>query len=563
MSGAAGSPQRAYRAACPNCGAPVDFRSAASALAVCSFCRSTLVREGEALRRIGQSAELFDDHSPLQIGSAGRWQGAAFTLVGRLQLRYGGGVWNEWHALFDSGKSGWLSEDNGRHVMAFDVASDMAFGAPAQPGVGARADAGAAPAEPLPSAESLRVGAAVLLGGQRWEVASITRVQVHAAQGELPGTPPLQGEYTVADLRNARGEVGTLDYADPARPAWSVGREVELADLALSGLAGPAEKTLGARGVECPSCGAAIEVRLASTQSLACPQCRAVVDLSQGVGADLAHYAQDTPGEGAEHAAPLLPLGATGTLALGPGGPLPWQVVGYVERCTIPGTVADDDGEQYFWREYLLYHRVAGFAFVVDAEDGWSWARPITGVPELRGDAARYRGEHYRLRERYASRITYVLGEFYWRLERGARTEHADYGGPGGRRLNREQTAAGGDAELTWSSGAPLKAELLLSAFRLGNERLAALKRDVSPLSSPGGSSSPIAVFFLALLVLAMVFSLARCSDDDERCDEVKRLYGESSNEFRQCEQARASGASARGYGGSYGGFSTGGGGHK
>ena len=115
------TPQRAYRAACPNCGAPVEFRSAASAFAVCSFCRSTVVREGEALRKIGESAELFDDHSPLQLGASGKYQGAAFTLVGRLQYRYAEGTWNEWHALFDSGKSGWLSEDNGRYVIAFDA----------------------------------------------------------------------------------------------------------------------------------------------------------------------------------------------------------------------------------------------------------------------------------------------------------------------------------------------------------------------------------------------------------------------------------------------------------
>ena len=115
------TPQRAYRAACPNCGAPVEFASAASASAVCSFCRSTLVRDGDALRRIGVSAELFDDHSPLQLGAAGRYQGAAFTLVGRLQYGYADGTWNEWHAVFDSGKSGWLSEDNGAYVFAFDA----------------------------------------------------------------------------------------------------------------------------------------------------------------------------------------------------------------------------------------------------------------------------------------------------------------------------------------------------------------------------------------------------------------------------------------------------------
>ena len=44
------SSQRAYRAACPNCGAAVDFASAASSTAVCGFCRSTLLRDGDTLR---------------------------------------------------------------------------------------------------------------------------------------------------------------------------------------------------------------------------------------------------------------------------------------------------------------------------------------------------------------------------------------------------------------------------------------------------------------------------------------------------------------------------------
>ncbi|HSV68580.1 MAG TPA: DUF4178 domain-containing protein [Methylibium sp.] len=539
------SPQRAYRAACPNCGAAVEFRSAASASAVCSFCRSTLVREGEALRRIGQSAELFDDHSPLQLGAAGRWQGAAFTLVGRLQLRYAGGYWNEWHALFDSGKSGWLSEDNGRHVIAFDAPLDVAPPAPAE----------------------LQVGARVVVGRQGWQVASLTRAQVHAAQGELPGGPPAAGEYLVADLRNPQGEVGTLDYADLARPLWSIGREVELGALALTGLAGPAEKTLGARTVQCPSCGAAIEIKLAGTQSVSCGQCRAVVDVSGGVGADLKHYAQLTPGEDAEHGPPLIPLGRVGTLALGDGGPHPWQVVGYVERCTLPG---GDDDEQFYWREYLLYHRVAGFAFIVDAEDGWSWVRPLTGAPEVRGATARWKGESYRETERYASRTTYVLGEFYWKLASGERTDHADYLGPAGRRLNREATGYSGHEEVTWSAGGPLEADQLIAVFRLGADRRAAMKRDVKPLSLPaslgslssGGGGGSIATWFVALLVFAFVVSMERCSDDD-RCDELRLAYGDASNEYQQCLRSNGGGGGLfRGSGGSFGGFSTGGG-HK
>ena len=81
----------------------------------------------------------------------------------------------------------------------------------------------------------------------------------------------------MADLRNTRGEVGTLDYSDPADPSWSIGRAVALSELQMSGLSGAAEKTLAAGGLACPSCGSGLEVKLASTQSIVCAQCQAVV----------------------------------------------------------------------------------------------------------------------------------------------------------------------------------------------------------------------------------------------------------------------------------------------
>jgi len=181
------SPQRAYRAACPNCGAPVDFASAASAGAVCSFCRSTLVRDGEALRRIGISAELFDDHSPLQLGATGTRQGVAFTLVGRLQYGYAGGTWNEWHALFDNGSSGWLSEDNGAYVLAFDKPL---------PG-------------DVPAMAALSAGQSVVVEGRAWDVASVVQARLIAAQGELPTPPRLEGEFAVVDPSGNLVRVGS------------------------------------------------------------------------------------------------------------------------------------------------------------------------------------------------------------------------------------------------------------------------------------------------------------------------------------------------------------------
>ncbi len=526
--------QRAWRAACPNCGAPVEFASAASASAVCSFCKSTLLRDGEALKRIGVSAELFDDHSPLRLGASGVLQGRSFTLVGRLQYGYDGGTWNEWHALFDNGRSAWLSEDNGAYVLAVD----------------------SPPPADAPQLDELRAGQRTLADQRVWDVASVVRAHLIAAEGELPSPPRLQGEFLVADLRNSQGEVATLDGSALDRPNgavhWSVGRSVLLADLRMQGLAEASEKTLAGRALECPSCGAALEPKLGTTKSLACGQCKAVVDISAGAGAELAFFAQNNSGAGGLE--PQIPLGKTGRLALGRGEPQPWQVVGYLERCDIPD---DDEEDQTFWREYLLWNATLGFAFLVDAEDGWSWVRPITGAPQVRGEAASYEGVSYRKKYTYTAKVTWVLGEFYWRVQREERALVTDYEGSGAaaaRRLSREQTGN----EVVWSAGATLAAAAVADAFGIAPAARSALERDVKPVSSSKRTSTGTVV--IAIVIMFVLLSILQSCDGDD-CDDVQRSYGAASNEYRQCLARRGAGGGARVGGGSYGGWS--GGGHK
>jgi hypothetical protein len=485
------------------------------------------------LRRIGVSAELFEDHSPLQLGVRGQRQGVAFTLVGRLQYGYEGGTWNEWHALFDNGqglqRSAWLSEDNGAYVIAFDAPLP--------------ADA--------PALASLRAGQRVLADGRAWDVASVVQARLLAAQGELPRPPRLAGSFAVIDLRNAAGEVATLDGNDPARAGWAVGRSVDLSELALSGLKEVGEKTLAARAFECPSCGAALDVRLAGTQSIACGQCHAVVDVSQAVGGELAHFAQNNPGQ----IEPQIPLGRSGRLALG-GPVLDWQVVGYLERCTVPDSAGDDT---YFWREYLLYEPQAGFAFLVDADEGWSWVRPITGVPVVRGGQAQWQGASFRQREAYRARVTWVQGEFYWRVQRDELAAVLDYEGTGAdaaRRLSQESSAS----EVTWSAGAVLAAAEVARAFGLAGQDAAAVARDVGPVSF-GGAAAARTLVIVIVAVVVLVLLLSQCSRDD--CAEVKDTFGAASQEYRQCRGGGGVRTGIATGGGSYGGWSSGGGGHK
>ncbi|MDE2048755.1 MAG: DUF4178 domain-containing protein, partial [Betaproteobacteria bacterium] len=405
--------QRTYRAACPNCGAPVEFKSAASAVAVCGFCKSTLVRDGEALRKIGVEAELFDDHSPLQLGTSGTSAGITFTLIGRLQYRYGEGTWNEWHAWFDNGTTGWLSEDNGRYVLSFDLP-----------------EAGA-----LPPAAQLRIGATAQLHGSVFTVASIEQATLIAAQGELPASAmTLMRErqpFVVCDLRSPQGEVATLDYGS-VPPKLSIGRSAALDELKLQNLRtdveGAADKEYKPRAFNCPNCGSPVSATLDGSQSIVCGNCKSVIDLSQGIGADLKFFRQS------KQLIPAVALGSTGTLR-----GTAWQVVGFQQR-------RGSDGEDsFYWQEYLLYNRLKGFAFLVDTTEGWNLVTVLTGAPRftdpgIHGATAAIDGRVYRETERYNATVEYVAGEFYWQVKAGQSTSNIDF--EAGQYLaSREQSA--------------------------------------------------------------------------------------------------------------------------
>jgi len=524
--------QRRWRAACPNCGAPVEFASAASSSAVCSFCRSTLLRDGDTLSRIGQSAEIFDDYSPLQLGASGRWMGKGFAVVGRVQRGSELGNWNEWHLMFDAGgdvpRVAWLSEDNGQFVLSLE-----------------------APLAEAPP-ESPTVGAPLTLAGQRWQVAAVVEAALRAAEGELP-RPPKAGR--VIELRNARGEVGSVEWRDGEPPVWSIGRSVQLADMALQGLRATAEgesiaeAKFKGRSIACPSCGAPLEPKLSQTRSMVCAQCNAVVDLPEGDAKALGFTAQSPT------LPPLIPLGRTGTLAVEGGKPVAWQVVGYQERCDIP---EDADDEQSFWREYLLFNRLEGFAFLVDTREGWSLVRTLTGAPASgRGADVTWQDRAYGHRWTYTAKTTHVLGEFYWPVRLEDRVRIADYITRDGQHLlSCEQQGP----EVTWSGGSPIPADVVQKAFNLSAP--AQFTRDTSAFKSSGGNL--LRNIIIAIFVIVLLFSLLRaCSGDD--CQRYKDSFGEYSNEYTQCRNSLRSGSS--GYvgsgGGSYGGYSSGGGGHK
>jgi uncharacterized membrane protein YgcG len=166
-----------------------------------------------------------------------------------------------------------------------------------------------------------------------------------------------------------------------------------------------------------------------------------------------------------------------------------------------------------------------------------------------------WQGASYAKRWAYAARVTWVQGEFYWRVQRDERAQVIDYEGRGkdsALRLSREQSGN----EITWSAGAVLDAAAVADAFRIAPAARAALQRDAAPVSpNAGGAAKGLLLFAIVALVMIV---LAQCGNDG--CDEVRNAFGADSNEYRQCQHGAGSGV--RTGGGSYGGWSSGGG-HK
>ena len=89
-------------------------------MAVCEFCRAAVLKDADDVKNIGTMAVALEDYSPIQIGTAGSFGGRNFSVVGRIQLRYEQGMWNEWFLLFDDGAASWLSDASGLYTITIE-----------------------------------------------------------------------------------------------------------------------------------------------------------------------------------------------------------------------------------------------------------------------------------------------------------------------------------------------------------------------------------------------------------------------------------------------------------
>jgi hypothetical protein len=456
-----------YEAPCPSCGGTIVFSLGSTLLKVCDHCGSAVARKGADLKAYGKVASLIPTPSVLALGVRGGYEGAPpFELVGRLQLGYASGTWDEWLMAFSGGTWAWLSESQGKfHYM------------------------GAAPLPPVPEFEHVRVGETVDLGPPGTFVITEKRTaRFVTAQGELPFDVAPGSALHYADLSGPGGQFATLDYGTgQTAEALYVGREVSLDELGMRGLPEAEErrKRVAGAALSCPNCGGPLEIRVPDqTQRVACPYCGSLLDATKDLA--VLQALSLVPIE------PQIPLGSKGTI-----DGTAWTVIGFMERSvTVEGT-------RYPWREYLLYEPRKGFRWLVESKGHWSFVEPINA-----GDARQLGLQLYRCRDRTFKHfqggqavVDHVVGEFYWAVALGDTTESDDYVSPPFM-LSSEKD----ESEINWSYGTYKTPEEIWTAFGLPD-------RAPAPQGIAPHQPSPFAgrvgpVWAAALLALGLVFSL-------------------------------------------------------
>lgn len=455
---------------CPSCGAEVQFRSHASVVAVCEYCRATVMKDADAVRDLGKMSSVLEDFTRIQLGTAGVLGDRNFTVVGRIQLRYSAGMWNEWFLLFDDTSTGWLGDSSGLYTLTTEARLDGA----------------------LPDFEEIEPGKPYTLAGQRYTASEKRSAQCVGGQGELPFKVGEGWQARVADFRAGAAFV-TLDYSDSDTPVLYHGVSVTLEDMKcqllrddeqIKASAGKYRGKLDA--LECPSCGTGIPYLPGVTTSLVCPSCQAQLDAAGPQAQILAQ------GEQVERVRTTLPLGATAHI-----NGADHQVIGVMVR-------VDDEGEE--WTEYLLYNTRSAFFWLVETGEGWSRANVMSTWPAWHwtgSDHAQLDNVTYDKTYEYPATVRFAAGAFNWRVAAGDVVRVFEFES-GQTTLAAELTPE----ELTWSRSTPVAFDQVATWFgkALRADPLGKLPSQALPSRSPG---SGFMWWLLGLNAIPLLFNFS------------------------------------------------------
>lgn len=241
---------------------------------------------------------------------------------------------------------------------------------------------------------------------------------------------------------------------------------------------GPTERSAGGdkpavTTFSCRNCGASVTVRYPGhSLSAACESCGSIIDTSDSNFRILAEYQSKL-----FTAQPVIPLGTRGKLF-----DKEWECIGFMLRTDVASA--------YTWEEYLLFNPYYGYRFLTRNKGHWSFVTMLKEKPEIVSGfvskhgmpmpQAFYKAQNYKIFYIGRAYVSFVLGEFYWKVKKGYEVDMKDFINPP-YMLSSETDLT----EKVWSQSEYVEPEVIKTAFKLKDipPRVGVAPNQLSPLT--------------------------------------------------------------------------------
>lgn len=268
---------------CPSCGAPIKLQSVNTKIVTCTHCDSMLSLEEEILKSTGLKSMVLKDTSELQINTRGNYDNKEFTIIGRIQVGYEYGFWNEWFLQFDTGNNAWLTDtDSGSYITAEISEENIEF-------IQKLFSININPTQKieLPHWKELQVNQLYSIYNRNFLSVDITENNIVGIEGELPKNIKIGDSRKSLDLRFGKGFV-TVDYTNEESSNIYIGKyDKENIKYTNTKSILDIENNLGynpkeMRTISCPNCGDNRQKALPGTNKIICSSCSGEINLTNG-----------------------------------------------------------------------------------------------------------------------------------------------------------------------------------------------------------------------------------------------------------------------------------------
>jgi hypothetical protein len=449
-----------YLQPCPTCGKLPLFSYTDTTVAVCTSCKTVyrLKEGGLLIKKLYPVIQAIND--VISIGTTGTWQRKEFIVLGRFQTRVSEAVINYWTISLEDGALQYLVEGYGLYAIHTQIQEKRII---------------------TIDPNALTVGKSQKGTDEKtYQMEKRDECYKWEIEGESV-LPDCDNRFPIYNFSSADGQhIEIIRFLEDYLISYSV-TYTSFEELQLNNLQ---SNTPPIKEIQCENCREHIHITAYPySHSLVCKKCKAYYLLHQNGEYKLQKKHNE--------------IDFTSDIEIGTSGEIKgiyYTVIGLA----IKQEMADGQSR---WREYTLYNRQEGYAFLSEYAGHWTYVRQRGDTPVISVGSVQeisYQGEPFKLYNQYSFSLIFAMGEFPNNIFNDSKKVVKEFISPPEMWI-REKSANEG---IEWFLGQHISGSELKAAF--GNKINLPYKSGIGAIE-PTYYINPGKIFFVSLLLIGLL----------------------------------------------------------